>query len=52
MSAADFDITALDISDDGQSASGEATFIEINALMGVGEPVATPGSFAFTCPET
>ena len=50
--AADFDITALDISDDGQSASGEATFVEINALLGVGDPVPTPGSFAFTCPES
>ena len=50
--ATDFDITALDISDDGQSARGEGIFVEINALLGGGDAAPTPGSFEFTCPQT
>lgn len=50
--ATDFEITAIDISDDGQSARGEATFVEVNALLTDGDYVATPGSFEFTCPNS
>ena len=49
--ADDFDITSLDISDDSQSAQGEANFVEINAMFADGEAVPTPGSFEFTCPQ-
>jgi hypothetical protein len=47
---ASFEITALDITDDGQSASGQATFVDLNALLADGNSTATPGSFEFTCP--
>ena len=49
--AADFDIATIDISDDGQSARGAATFIDINALISGGDAVPTTGSFEFTCPQ-
>jgi hypothetical protein len=47
---ASFQITAVDITDDGQSASGQATFVDLNALLADGNSTATPGSFEFTCP--
>lgn len=50
VSATDYDITSLDISDDGQSASGTANFVEINTLLGGTDTTPIPGSFAFTCP--
>lgn len=44
------DVTAIDIDTDAQTVTGEATFIDLGAVMaGAGEPVA--GSFAFSCPE-
>jgi len=48
--AADFDIVTIDISDDGQSAQGAATFVDINAVISGGDTVPT-GSFEFTCPQ-
>ena len=47
----DFAIAFYEVSDDGQSASGEASFASIDALLR-GEPLEpTPGTFAVTCPE-
>ena len=46
----DFVITSYDISDDGRSAVGEATFLDLEALL-FGTPIEpTPGSFSITCP--
>ena len=49
VDASELDVTAIDIDADAQTVSGEATFIDLMAVMaGDAEPVA--GSFAFSCP--
>ena len=52
IAAADLDITAIDISDDGRSARGEAMFAEVNSLFTGGDVLTATGSFEFTCPDT
>jgi hypothetical protein len=54
---ADVDVTTLgissyDISDDGQSVSGEATFYDLNALVYATPVAPETGSFAFACPAS
>lgn len=46
----DVDITSYDISDDLQSVSGEAQFIELNAMLSGATSTPTSGSFSFSCP--
>lgn len=46
----ELDITSYDISDDGQSVTGEATFIELTSVMTGTEPGPIPGTFSFSCP--
>ncbi len=48
----DFAITSYDVSDDGQSASGEASFASIDALLRGETLEPTPGRFAITCPDS
>lgn len=49
VDASELDITAVDVDVDAQTASGEATFIDLTAVMaGDAEPV--DGSFSFACP--
>lgn len=49
VDASELDVTSIDIDADAQTVSGEATFIDMMAVMaGDAEPVA--GSFAFSCP--
>ncbi len=50
VSAEDFSITSYDISDDGQSVTGEAQFGELNALLGGTMTEPTTGTFSFSCP--
>ena len=50
VDASELDVTSIDIDADAQAVSGDATFIDMMAVMaGDAEPVA--GSFAFSCPE-
>ncbi len=46
------DITSYTIADDGQSVTGEATFIELTALMSGAEVKPIPGTFSFSCPPS
>lgn len=49
IDAADLDITSYDIDEGSSTVTGEATFLELNAVMtGGGEP--TDGSFELSCP--
>lgn len=50
VSAQDFSITAYDISDDGQSVTGEAQFGELNGLLAGTNTDVTTGTFSFSCP--
>lgn len=51
VDASELDVTAIAIDADAQTVSGEATFIDMMAVMaGDAEPVA--GSFAFSCPAS
>lgn len=50
VQATDFTVTSYDVSDDGQSVTGEARFVEVNALLGGKASEPTAGSFAFSCP--
>ena len=48
---ADLALSSIDIADDGQSVTGEATFVEIYAALNPSETAEpTAGSFAFSCP--
>lgn len=50
VDGSEIDVTAIDIDAEAQTVRGEATFIDLMAVMaGEAEPVA--GSFAFSCPE-
>ncbi len=51
LDPATIDITRFDIADSGRSVQGEAVFVEIAVLFTGAEPVPTPGTFAFTCPD-
>lgn len=46
------DITSYDISDDGQSITGEAQFIELNAMLSGTATEPTAGTFSFSCPPS
>jgi hypothetical protein len=48
----DFAIASYDVSDDGQSAQGEAAFVSVDSLLRTEGIEPTPGSFAVTCPES
>lgn len=48
--ASDFEITSYEISDDGQSVTGEAQFVELNALLAGTMTEPTTGTFSFSCP--
>lgn len=42
--------TTFDISEDGQSVTGEGQFFEVNALLAGTMTEATTGTFSFSCP--
>jgi hypothetical protein len=48
----DFAIASYVVSDDGQSAKGEAAFVSVDSLLRTEGIEPTPGSFAVTCPES
>ena len=50
VEATDFTVTSYDVSDDGQSVTGEARFVELNAMLAGTVAEATVGTFAFSCP--
>lgn len=50
LKATDLTITNVDISDDVQSVTGEAQFIEVNALFAGKDAKPTAGTFSFSCP--
>ncbi len=50
LTADDTPVTGFDISDDGQTVTGEAKFVEINALFSGQIPEIMAGTFSFSCP--
>lgn len=52
VDAAELDITSVDIDEDAQTASGEAMFIDLGAVMAGDAAGPVAGTFAFACPES
>ena len=50
VEAQDVAATTFDISDDGQTVTGEGQFIEVNALLAGTATELTTGTFSFSCP--
>ena len=50
LKATDMAITNVDIADDLQSVTGEAQFIDVNAIFAGKEAKPTAGTFSFSCP--
>lgn len=50
MTPEDSAITSFDTSDDGQTVTGTAQFVEINALFAGQVPEIAAGTFSFSCP--
>lgn len=50
LTADDTPVTSFDISDDGQTVTGEAQFVDINALFSGQTPKIMAGTFSFSCP--
>jgi hypothetical protein len=52
VDASTLGISSFDISDDGQSVSGDATFYDLDALVYATPVAPETGSFAFACPPS